>query len=317
MPAMDADPATAFPLVFLPLISFAISVFTSTGGVSGAFLLLPFQVSVLGLTAPSVSATNQLYNVVAIPGGVARYLREGRLVWPLTWVVVAGTLPGVLVGALVRVVYLPDPRSFKTFASLVLLYIGGRMIRDMLSKKAAKGMTAERRFAQLVSERRRLGGSATTGDPLPRVEVRHVSWKRLAYEFHGEVHEVSTAGIAALSLAVGVVGGIYGIGGGAIMAPFLVSVFGLPVYTVAGAALAGTLVTSVAGVVFYQSIAPLFPHLDVAPVWGIGLLLGLGGLAGTYSGARLQKHLPASFIKWMLVLIIVATAALYLVQGLR
>ena len=39
-----------------------------------------------------------------------------------------------------------------------------------------------------------------------------------------------------------------GIGGGAIMAPFFVSVFGLPVYTVAGAALMGTLITSVAGV---------------------------------------------------------------------
>jgi uncharacterized membrane protein YfcA len=152
---------------------------------------------------------------------------------------------------------------------------------------------------------------------LPRVEVRQFSWQRIAFEFHGEVHEVSTAGIALLSLAVGVVGGIYGIGGGAIMAPFLVSVFGLPVYTVAGASLAGTLVTSVAGVVFYQSIAPFFPHLEVAPVWGVGLLLGVGGLAGTYSGARLQKHLPASVIKWMLVLIIIATAALYLVQGLR
>ncbi|MFZ5785037.1 MAG: TSUP family transporter, partial [Acidobacteriota bacterium] len=109
----------------------------------------------------------------------------------------------------------------------------------------------------------------------------------------------------------------YGIGGGAIMAPFLVSVFGLPVYTVAGAALAGTLVTSVAGVAFYQLLAPYVPHLDVAPVWGIGLLLGIGGLAGTYIGARLQKHLPAALIKWMLVLIIVATATLYLVQGLR
>lgn len=317
MTPMSADPVSVFPLALLPLVSFAISVFTSTGGVSGAFLLLPFQVSVLGLTAPSVSATNQLYNVVAIPGGVARYLREGRLVWPLTLVVVAGTLPGVLVGALVRVVYLPDPRAFKSFASLVLLYIGGMMIRDMLSKRATKADSAERRFAQLVTERRRQGGSLGAGDSLPRVVVRHVSWKRIAFEFHGDVHEVSTVGIASLSLAVGVVGGIYGIGGGAIMAPFLVSVFGLPVYTVAGAALAGTLVTSVAGVAFYQWIAPFFPHLDVAPVWKIGLLLGLGGLAGTYSGARLQKHLPASFIKWMLVLIIVSTASLYLVQGLR
>ena len=49
-----------------PLIAFAISFFTSMGGVSGAFLLLPFQLSFLGYTTPSVSATNQLFNIVAI-----------------------------------------------------------------------------------------------------------------------------------------------------------------------------------------------------------------------------------------------------------
>jgi len=31
-----------------PLVAFAISLLTSMGGVSGAFLLLPFQVSILG-----------------------------------------------------------------------------------------------------------------------------------------------------------------------------------------------------------------------------------------------------------------------------
>ncbi|MFZ3047628.1 MAG: TSUP family transporter, partial [Desulfatirhabdiaceae bacterium] len=67
-----------------PLVAFAISFFTSMGGVSGAFLLLPFQMSFLGYVNPSVSATNQLYNIVAIPSGVYRYWREGRMVWPLT-----------------------------------------------------------------------------------------------------------------------------------------------------------------------------------------------------------------------------------------
>ncbi len=42
-----------------PLVAFVISFFTSMGGVSGAFLLLPFQMSFLGYTHPSVSATNQ------------------------------------------------------------------------------------------------------------------------------------------------------------------------------------------------------------------------------------------------------------------
>ena len=45
--------------VFLPpMVAFAVSFFTSMGGVSGAFLLLPFQVSVLGFTSPAVSPTN-------------------------------------------------------------------------------------------------------------------------------------------------------------------------------------------------------------------------------------------------------------------
>jgi len=106
-----------------PLVAFVISLFTSMGGVSGAFLLLPFQVSVLGFTSPSVSSTNQLFNIVAIPSGVYRYIREGRMVWPLTWIVIIGTLPGVLVGAFVRIKYLPDPKDFKLFVGLVLLYM--------------------------------------------------------------------------------------------------------------------------------------------------------------------------------------------------
>ena len=64
-PIADIEVALWIP----PLVAFVISFFTSMGGVSGAFLLLPFQMSFLGYTAPSVSATNQLFNIVAIPSG--------------------------------------------------------------------------------------------------------------------------------------------------------------------------------------------------------------------------------------------------------
>ena len=81
-------------------------------------------------------------------------------------------------------------------------------------------------------------------------------------------------------------GGTYGIGGGAIIAPFFVTVFGLPVYTVAGAALMGTFITSFAGVGFYQLIAPWYPQQAVSPDWLLGILFGSGGMAGMYLGAR-------------------------------
>jgi uncharacterized membrane protein YfcA len=53
-----------------PLVALVVSFFTSMGGVSGAFLLLPFQMSILHFTSPSVSATNFVFNIIAIPSGV-------------------------------------------------------------------------------------------------------------------------------------------------------------------------------------------------------------------------------------------------------
>ena len=290
-----------------PLVAFALSFFTSMGGVSGAFLLLPFQMSFLGYTAPSVSATNQLYNIVAIPSGVYRYIREGRMVWPLTWMVILGTLPGVFIGAYLRVAYLPDPKNFKLFAAAVLLYIGLRMARDLTRKNQGPGkVSAEKKFQDMI--RRHRGQNET----LPAVQVTHFNLRRLGYTFYDESFDVSFWGIVTLSFIVGIVGGVYGIGGGAIIAPFFVAFFRLPVYTIAGAALMGTFVTSVAGVIFYHAIAPFYPGLSIAPDWLLGVLFGLGGMAGMYLGARCQKYVPAAVIKWMLAVIIVFTALKYI-----
>ncbi len=297
-----------------PIVAFVISFFTSMGGVSGAFLLLPFQMTFLGYTNPSVSATNQLFNVVAIPSGVYRYFREGRMVWPLTAIVIAGTLPGVFIGAVVRVAWLPDPRHFKLFAALVLLYIGAKMVRELLGRNAGGARAeSEKHFQEMVKRHRSKAGRTQTADQsaIKPIQVTHFNLKRLGYTFYDQSFDVSFWGLFSLSLIVGVVGGIYGIGGGSIIAPFFVTFFGLPVYTVAGAALMGTFVTSVAGVVFYQAIAPFYPAMSVAPDWILGLLFGLGGMAGMYLGARCQKFVPAARIKWMLAAVLVFTALKY------
>ena len=282
------------------------------GGVSGAFLLLPFQVSVLGFNTPAVSATNQLYNIVAIPSGVYRYIKEGRMVWPLTWVVIVGTLPGVLIGAIIRVQYLPDPRNFKMFVGLVLLYIGSRLLKDILKKNRIQNgkLSAEEEFQKLTKEFNSKHGK----NQLPRVIVKKFSLTRISYDFYGQNFNINTIGIMSLSLIVGIIGGVYGIGGGAIIAPFFISFFGLPVYTVAGAALMGTFVTSVAGVIFYQIIAPFYPHMAISPDWLLGFLFGLGGFGGMYCGARVQKFVPAKAIKWILALCILITASKYIVS---
>jgi len=277
---------------FPPLVAFIISFFTSMGGVSGAFLILPFQMSILGFVTPSVSATNFLYNIVGTPGGIIPYIREQRMVWPLAVLITIGTLPGVLIGYYFRVRYLPDPQFFKFFVGVVLLYIGFRLAKSIGKKKSVSPSHANKAFV-----------------------VSNVSWnlKRMEFDFSGEQVSFSVPALLSLTLIVGIIGGIYGIGGGAIIAPFCVSILQIPVFTIAGPALFGTFMTSIAGVFFYSTI-PINNGQTAPPDWLLGFLFGVGGLLGMYLGARCQKYVPEKMIKAILALIILVVSLKYIVQ---
>ena len=268
-------------------------------GVSGAFLLLPFQMSVLGFVTPAVTPTNQVYNITATPSGIYRYLREGRLVWPLAFAVIIGTVPGVVVGGYLRITVLSDPALFKAFVGFVLLYVAWRTFQNMIqTRKAAAG----------------LGPQSTSEHTDWHAETTLFTWKRFTFRFQGKEHSCSTLGIAAFSLLVGIVGGAYGIGGAALISPVFVSLYGLPIHAVAGATLTGTFSAAIVSVLFFQLAAP---HLTaaavaVAPDWRLGALFGLGGIIGMYLGARTQRFVPSFWLKLMLGVIVLVVAARYI-----
>jgi uncharacterized protein len=245
-----------------------VSAVSAPAGVSGAVLLLPFQVSVLGTPSPAVTPTNLLYNVVATPGALYRYWRQGQTGGSLAAILISGTLPGVVAGSFIRVDLLPGSRPFDLVVGAVLLPLG-----SWLALTQPKHDTGEGRPVRL-------------------------SWPALVL----------------LALVVGCVGGIYGIGGGSIIAPILIST-GRPAADVAPAALASTLVTSVAGVVTF-TILSAQTHGSVAPNWPTGVALGVGGLLGSYLGARLQSRLPESLIRRLLGVLEVAIGIRFLLAGL-
>ena len=269
-----------------PLVAFVVALLSSAGGLSGAFLILPVMVSGLGFVGPAASATNFFYNLVAIPGGVYRYWREGRLFGPLAWTLIIGTLPGILVGYYLRITVLSDPASFRLFAGGVLGVIGAKLIWETVSG---------RNVNSVMSQGARL--EDVTGGLL-----------RISFRFDGAHHAFSTLQLGGVSFLVGVAGGAYGIGGGAFLAPFCVVVLGLPIYVVAGATLISTFAASVAGTAFYSLIPS---GLETSPDWLLGLSFGVGGLAGTYLGARAQKHLPQRLIKGVLAALLIGIALKY------
>ncbi|MFF8986546.1 sulfite exporter TauE/SafE family protein [Streptomyces globisporus] len=246
-----------------------ISVATAPVGVSGAVFLLPVQVSVLGVPSPAVTPTNLLYNVVAGPGALLRHHRARTLRGPLTRLLVMGTVPGVVVGAVIRVFAVPGPSVFRLLIAVLLLPLGGWLCLRTL-RRASR--------------------------PAP-------------------AREPSSRAVTRLAMAVGVAGGIYGIGGGSLLGPILVG-RGMPVAKVAPAALAATFVTSVVGAGTYALLS-LTTTGDIAPHWSLGLACGLGGLCGGYLGARLQPRLPEKALRLLLGVLALGVGGLYAVQLLR
>jgi uncharacterized protein len=193
--------------------AYGIAALATPAGISGAVLLLPFQVSVLGTPSPAVSPTNLLYNVVATPGALYRYWRQGQTGGRLALVLIAGTVPGVIAGSIIRVELLPGPAVFDLVVAAVLLPLG---IWLALAR------------------------------PAPEDNPGRPAWL------------IPAPVLVVLAAAVGCVGGIYGIGAGSILAPVLIGTR-RRASDVAPAALASTLVTSVAGVITFTVLSLTTP----------------------------------------------------------
>ncbi|MEU0944073.1 sulfite exporter TauE/SafE family protein [Streptomyces canus] len=247
-----------------------IALVTAPVGVSGAVFLLPVQLSVLGVANPAVTPTNLLFNVVAGPGALWRYRHDGALRGDLGRRLVLGTLPGVVLGASIRVFALPGPDVFRVLIAALLLPLGLWLCLRALAP-------AHRR-------------PSPAGELTPRA-------------------------LTALALVVGVVGGIYGIGGGSLLGPILVG-RGMPVARVAPAALTATFATSLVGAAAYALLS-LVSTGDVTPDWRLGLACGAGGLIGGYLGARLQPRLPERALRLLLGGLAAALGALYAAQALN
>jgi len=138
------------------------------------------------------------------------------------------------------------------------------------------------------------------------VQARHQARRRPASHLPDRM-------ITVLALAVGVVGGIYGIGEGSLLGPILVG-RGHPVVQVAPAVLTSTFVTSVVGAATFMVLG-LTTTGDIAPDWQLGLLCGLGGLIGGYLGARLQPRLPETARRILVGVLATFLALLYIGQA--
>lgn len=98
-------------------------------------------------------------------------------------------------------------------------------------------------------------------------------------------HAVSLPALAAVGLFVGYFAGMFGVGGGFLLTPVLIYVFGVPPPVAVGSALCQKCGTSISSFLKYRRLGRGEPHIDL-------VMMG-GSLIGVDAGTRLLAYLTS------------------------
>jgi uncharacterized membrane protein YfcA len=103
-----------------------------------------------------------------------------------------------------------------------------------------------------------------------------------------------------VGLAAGLLGGLFGVGGGLIIVPGLVSLAGMDRRLAHGTSLAATLPIAAASLITYVS------HGNVD--WAVAFFLAIGAIAGAIVGTTLLQIIPKNVLIIVFVITVLATA---------
>jgi uncharacterized membrane protein YfcA len=103
-----------------------------------------------------------------------------------------------------------------------------------------------------------------------------------------------------VGLAAGLLGGLFGVGGGLIVVPGLVALAGMDRRLAHGTSLAATLPIAAASLITYMS------HGNVD--WAVALFLAIGAIGGAVVGTTLLQIIPKNVLVVIFVITVLATA---------
>ncbi|NWG15642.1 MAG: sulfite exporter TauE/SafE family protein [Chloroflexi bacterium] len=120
--------------------------------------------------------------------------------------------------------------------------------------------------------------------------------------------ELAVGKVVLSGAAVGLLTGILGVGGGFLIVPALVMLVGLPFHQAVGTSLVVIAMNSLAGFLGHVSGVPL----DITLI----AIFVLAGLAGTFAGAQMAKHLNPGHLRRVFAVFVIALAIFLLYDNL-
>ncbi len=252
--------------ILVILIGLVAGVFAGLFGIGGGIVIVPSLVLFAGF--PLVKATGTSLAAIMLPVGilgVVAYYRARILDLRAAAFIASGLLMSVVVGAWLAHTLPPD--VMRKLYAFFCLYVSWTFIKPLEKLKRFRG---ESYLPELEPE--------SNTNPRP--------------------HFLALGGTGLLA---GVMAGMFGIGGGNIIVPFLVLFLGYPPKRAIATSLAALLPPiGLPGVIYYYQAGTL----DVR----IAIFLAVGLLLGTVVGAKITIRMPSSRVKLLYGLFLIFVA---------
>jgi uncharacterized protein len=282
--------------IYLPIAEVSVDVFVLLGlgatvgflsgvfGIGGGFLLTPLLIFI-GVPPPVAVASSANQLVGTSLSGVIAHWRRGNVDFKMGSVLLTGGLAGSLLGVWVFGLL---QRLGQIELAISLLYV-------LLLGSLGVLMTVESLGALLRRGRRGPG----------RHRLHQHYWVHglpLKTRFRRSKLYISALLPLGLGFAVGIVGGILGIGGGFIMVPAMIYILGMPTSVVPG--------TSLLQIIFVAaSVTILQASVNQAVDVVLALVLLVGAVTGAQLGTRFGSRLRGEQLRFLLAVLILGVAA--------
>lgn len=252
-------------------------------GLGGGIILIPSLLFMSGHSEAFAWATPQAIVGVSLItmiftalSSTIAYSKKGRVDYKTGLLFLAGSIPGGVLGSLVNQYINADD---------FLLYFGFLMLMiSMLFFMKRKSSSAK----------------ILTG------KSKHVR----TFYLEGKTYQYTVSVWAAfiLSLGVGTLSGLFGIGGGSIMVPAMILLFGFPAHIATATSMF---------MILFISITSAGTHMMLGHIaWEYVFAFIPGAWIGAKLGVKINQVLPGKILEWILRALLIVISIRMIIQGL-
>ena len=267
------------------IICFIIAIISSfigaIAGLGGGVILVPSMFLAASISDSFSWATPQTIVGISLItmiftslSSATAYMKSKRVDFQTGLLLLSGSIPGGVLGSWLNSYF--SPKTFLIFFGTLVIVISLLMI---VKKEKIPKRTGKHGLQRTV----------------------HIAGETYDYR-------ISVFLAIILSLAVGILSGLFGIGGGSIMVPAMILLFGMPAHIATATSMF---------MIFFVSMIGSISHVTMGHIaWEYVLSFIPGAWIGGKLGAKVNQLLPGKTLEWVLRIILIFVGIRMIFQGI-